>query len=174
MQLLDLIWLGLILLRGSVSRQSELCPHPEAVQWEVVSTHIQTNTNCSWHVVNHFFFCFSVAGTEYRHLCWFLQPTTEQFARLTLSGNIAKHCCLTTGHTELHLWDELPLSDISYHCPEEACLWLFSLRINRSLIWTACRSSILPVGGLQRPCRDCLFSSFLELAGSGRTSCICR
>ena len=27
---------------------------------------------------NHCLFCCSVAGTEYRHLCWFTQPTTEQ------------------------------------------------------------------------------------------------
>ena len=47
---------------------------------------------------------------------------------------------------------------------------LFSLRNERSWIWIACRSPILPVGGLQRPCRNRLFSSFWDLAGSGRTS----
>ena len=28
---------------------------------------------------NHCLFCSSVAGPEYRHLCWFVQPTTKQF-----------------------------------------------------------------------------------------------
>ena len=37
-----------------------------------------------------------------------LQPTTELFACLALSDNIVKHCCLTAGHTELHLGDEHP------------------------------------------------------------------
>ena len=57
---------------------------------------------------NHCLFCCSVAGTEYRHWCWFLQPTTELFACLALSDDIVKHCCLTAGHTELHLRDERP------------------------------------------------------------------
>ena len=35
---------------------------------------------------------------------------------------------------------------------------------------TACRSAVLPVGGLQRTCRNYWFSSFWELADSGRTS----
>ena len=39
---------------------------------------------------NHCLFFCSVAGTEYRHLCWFIQPTTEQFACLALSNNTAK------------------------------------------------------------------------------------
>ena len=34
------------------------------------------------------------------HLCWFIQPTTEQFACLALNDDIAKHCYLTAGHTE--------------------------------------------------------------------------
>ena len=55
---------------------------------------------------NHCRFCCSVAGTEYRHWCWFIQPTTELFACLALSDNIVKLCCLTAGHTELHLGDE--------------------------------------------------------------------
>ena len=41
---------------------------------------------------NHCLFCCSVAGTEYRHWCWFLQPTMEQCACLT-----RKHCYLTAG-----------------------------------------------------------------------------
>ena len=49
---------------------------------------------------NHCLFCCSVAGTEYRHWCWFLQPTTELFACPTLSDDIVIHCCLTAGHTE--------------------------------------------------------------------------
>ena len=57
---------------------------------------------------NHCLFCCSVAETESWHLCWFLQPTTEQFSCLALSDDIAKHCYLTTGHTELHLGDESP------------------------------------------------------------------
>ena len=52
-QLLVTVWLGLILLRGSVSRQSSfaLTLVTEAVQCEVLSTHIQTNKKCSWHAV---------------------------------------------------------------------------------------------------------------------------
>ena len=46
---------------------------------------------------------------------------------------------------------------------------LLSLHKERSWIWTACRGAVLPVGGLQRPCRNHLFSSFWEFAGSGRT-----
>ena len=86
----------------------------EAVQCEVVSAHIQTHTYRSRHAVvkkikrNHCHFSCSVAGTEQRHWCWFFQPTTEQFACLVLSGDIAKHCCLTAGHTKLHLGDERP------------------------------------------------------------------
>ena len=57
---------------------------------------------------NHCVYCFSLAGTEYRHWCWFIQPTTEQFACLALSDDVSKHCCLTAGHTELHLGDERP------------------------------------------------------------------
>ena len=55
-------------------------------------------------------FCSSVARTEYRHLCWFIQPTTEQFACLALSDNIAKHCYLTATHTKLHFEDKRPCS----------------------------------------------------------------
>ena len=94
-QLLGPVWMGLILLRGSVSRQSQLCTDP--CYW----------SSPMWSL------CFSVAGTEYKHWCWFLQSTTEQFTCLTLSDNIAKHCYLTAGHTELHLRDGAPLSDIS-------------------------------------------------------------
>ena len=36
---------------------------------------------------NHCLFCCSVAGTEYRHWCRFLQPTTEQFVCLS-----QRHC----------------------------------------------------------------------------------
>ena len=57
---------------------------------------------------SHCLFCCSVAGTEYRHLCWILQPTAEQFACLTLSDDIGKHCYLTAGHTELHLGEHPP------------------------------------------------------------------
>ena len=57
---------------------------------------------------NYCLFCSSVAGTEYRQLCWFIQPTTKQFACLALSNDIAKHCYLTAAHTELHLGDECP------------------------------------------------------------------
>ena len=112
---------------------------------------------------NHCLFYCSVAGTEYRHFCWFLQPTTELSACLALSDNIAKHCYLTAGHTKLYLWDERSLLGylLSHHA-EEASLWKW--------IWTACRSTVLPVGGLQKPCRNRLFSPFWELADSGRTS----
>ena len=57
---------------------------------------------------NHYLFCCSVAGTEYRHWRWFLQTTTEQFVCLALSNDIAKHCYLTAGHIELHLREEHP------------------------------------------------------------------
>ena len=73
------------------------------VKW-LAHTH-KLRQNCSQH---HCLFCCSVAGTEYRHSCCCLQPTTEQFACLTLSDDIVKHCCLTAGHTELHLGDERP------------------------------------------------------------------
>ena len=43
---------------------------------------------------------------------------------------------------------------------------LLSLCNDRSRFWTACWSAVLPVGGLQRPCRNHLFSSFWGLAGS--------
>ena len=45
-----------------------------------------------------------------------------------------------------------PLLDISYHRAEEAGLrnkLLLPLRNERSWTWTACRSAVLPVGGLQ-------------------------
>ena len=62
---------------------------------------------------NHCLLCCSVAGRECRHLCWFIQPTTEQFACLALSDDIAKHCYLTAGHIELHLGDWcLPLGHL--------------------------------------------------------------
>ena len=48
--------------------------------------------------------CWSHLQTEYKHLCWFLQPTTEQFACLTLSDDVEKH--YTAGHTELNHGDE--------------------------------------------------------------------
>ena len=41
---------------------------------------------------------------------------------LALSNVIVKHCYLAAGHTELHFGDERPLSDIPYHCTEEAGL----------------------------------------------------
>ena len=82
----------------------------EAVHCEVVSTHTLTRTAAGTLTLkmkcNHCRFCCSVAGTEYRHWCWFIQPTTEQFACLALSDDIAKHCSLTTGHTVLHLRGE--------------------------------------------------------------------
>ena len=120
---------------------------------------------------NHCLFCCSVAGTEYRHWCWFLQPTTEQFVCLTLSDDIENYCYLTAGHIEIHLGMSTPLSDISYHHAEEASLWkwLLLLRNERSWIWTARKSTVLPVGGLRRPCRNRWLSLFWELAGSGRT-----
>ena len=71
-----------------------------------------------------------------------------------------------------------PLSDISYHRAEEAGPWtsLLSLHNDRSWIWTACRSAVLPVGGLQRPCRNCLLSSFLRQEHTsptvGRLKCL--
>lgn len=39
---------------------------------------------------SHCLFCSSAAGTEYRPLCWFLQPATEQFAWRALTDDIAK------------------------------------------------------------------------------------
>ena len=127
----------------------------EAVWCEDVCTHKQANTklaHCHLKMKHshHLFWC-SVAGTEYRHLCWFIQPTTE----LTLSDDIAKHCYRTTGHTEPRLRNGRPLSDISCHRAEEAGLWKW--------IRTAWRSAVLPVGGLQRPCRNHLLSSFWKL-----------
>ena len=41
---------------------------------------------------SHCLFCCSVAGTEYRHLHWFLQPTTESFTSLALSETLLSHC----------------------------------------------------------------------------------
>ena len=58
----------------------------EAVRCQVVSahTHKQANMNRRHVVVkmkrNYCLFCCSVAGTEYRHLCRVLQPTTEQLS----------------------------------------------------------------------------------------------
>ena len=59
---------------------------------------------------NHCVFCCSVAGTEYRHLCWLLQPTTVQFVCLALSNGIVKHCYLTNFTSRINS----PLLDISY------------------------------------------------------------
>ena len=114
---------------------------------------------------NHYLFFCSVAGTEYRHWCWLLQPTTECLA---LGNDIVKRCYLTAGHTpNFTSGMNAPLLDISRErgecfCGEEAGLWksLLLLSNDRSWIWTACRSAVLPVGGLQRPCRTCLLSSF--------------
>ena len=105
---------------------------------------------------NHCLFCCSVTGTQYRNLCWFLKSTTDQYECLTLSENIAKHCYLTAGHTELHLGDGRPHLRYLLSRAEEACLckWLLSLQNERRWIWTACRSDVLPVDGLQRPCRN--------------------
>ena len=57
---------------------------------------------------NYCLFCCYVAGTEYRHWYWFIQPTTELLVCLILGDDSAKHCYLTAGHTELHLVDERP------------------------------------------------------------------
>ena len=87
---------------------------------------------------NHCLFCCSVAGTEYRPLCWFIQLATNHFACLTLSDDTVKHCYFTAGHTERHLGDERPI--ISCHRGERTGLRtsLLSLRNDRSWIWTAC------------------------------------
>ena len=133
--------------------------------------------NRSRHIVvkknkcTHCLFCCSVAGREYRHWCWCLQQTTELFACLALSD--VKHCYLTAGRTELQLSDERPplrylLSPGRGSRPMIMTPFVTSLRY-RSRIWTACRSVVLPVGGLQRPCRNHVFSSFWALAGSGKT-----
>ena len=78
------------------------------VKW-LAHTHKLTSCHQKIKCNHHCLFCSSVAGTEYRHWCWFLQPTTEQFGCLTLSEDVAKHCYLTAGHTELHLGDDIPL-----------------------------------------------------------------
>ena len=87
-----------------------------------------------------------------------------------------RHCNTLLSHCWTHRisprgWTP-PLSDISHHRAEEVglCKWLLLLRNDRSRIWTACWSAVLPEGGLQRPCRNHLLSSFWELAGPGRTS----
>ena len=141
------VWVGLILLQGSVSllKQSD-------VEW-LAHTYKLTGSVAGMLSLkmkgNHCLFCCSVAGTEYRHLCWFIQPTTEQFACLALRHVIAKHCYLTAGDTDLHLGDGCP----KYHQYHQYYLlwkWLLSLRNNRNWIWTACRSPVLQYVG----CRD--------------------
>lgn len=47
---------------------------------------------------NHFPFCWSGAGIEYRNSCWILQPTTNQFAFLSPTNDIVKHCYFTAEH----------------------------------------------------------------------------
>ena len=82
--------------------------------------------------------------------------TTDNRA-ICMSSSKQRHC-VTLPLDTLNFTSGMnaPLSDISYHRAEEACLWksLLLLRNDRSWIWTACRSAILPVGGLQRPCRN--------------------
>ena len=131
----------------------------EAVRYEVVSTHTYKLAQTAASTLslkmkhNHCLFCSSAAVTEYRHWCWFLQSTTEQFACLALSDDFAKHCYLTAGHTELHLGDGRP--PLGYLRGEGGSVFtqrrpagLLSLRKVRSWIWTTCK--ILPVGGLQK------------------------
>ena len=110
-------------------------------------------------------------ATKHLQLCWFIQPTTEQFAWLWVTTfRITAIVPLDTSNFTSGM--NARLSDVSYHRTEEFCLckWLLLLHNGRSWIWTACRSAVLPVAGLQRPCRTHLLSSFWELAGSGRTS----
>ena len=111
---------------------------------------------------NHCLLSSSVVGTEYRHLCWFIQPTTEQFLYLSLRDT----AILPLNTPNFTSGMDAPFSDISYHGAKEACLWksLLSLHIE------SCRRAVLPVGGLQRPCSNHFFSSFLESVGSGMTS----
>ena len=126
---------------------------------------------------SHCLFCCPVAGTKYRHWCWFLQPTTEEFACLALSDDIAKKLLAYhwTHRTSPRGWAP-PLSDISYHHTEEASLWTFLLlsRNDRTWIWTAYRSAVLPVGGLQRPCRTPLISNCGSWRAQGGPVYICR
>ena len=59
---------------------------------------------------------------------------------------------------------------------EEVSLWkwLLSLRNDRSWIWTACRSAVLPVDGLQRPCRIVCFPHSGSWQVQGGPAYICR
>ena len=52
-----------------------------------------------------------------------ITTNNRAIACLTPSDNVVKHCCLTAGHTELHLGMSAPLSDIFYHRAVEAGLW---------------------------------------------------
>ena len=85
----------------------ELDPEGEAPE-EVQTLRLQQDVS-EWCVcIMLCVFCCSVTETEYRHLRWFLQPATEQYACLALGNDIAKHCYFTAGHTELHFGDEHP------------------------------------------------------------------
>ena len=138
-------------LRGSVYWPS----FTEAVQREVVSTHKLTNRNRSRHVV---------VKNETPPLLQLGQNTATY---VDLNNQQPRYLRVLLWATALRNTVISPLVSL-----REAGLWtsLLSLRNNRSWIWTACRSPVFPVDGLQRRCRTRLLSSFWELVGSGRTS----
>ena len=130
-QLLGPVWLGLILLRGSVSRQSQLCSywHSLLKQSDVkclAYTHKLTRTaagTLSLMKHNHCLFCCSVAGTEYRHLCWFIQQQLSNCVSSSEQRRCETLLSLRWTHRNSPRGMNAPLSDISYHRTVEVGLW---------------------------------------------------
>ena len=123
---------------------------------------------------NHCLFCCSVAGTKYRCLIY----TTNSRA-ICVSSSEQRHCKTLLSFRWTHRTTPQGWTPLSWISPTNAqsrsayinnSFWCCN---KRSRIWTACWSAVLPVGGLQRPCSICWFSSLWELAGSGRSS-LCR
>ena len=173
-QLLGPVWLRLILLRGSVSRQSQLCTDTEAVRCEVVSTHIQANTNRSRHVVlknetkPRSLLLFCSWGRIYTYVDLYYQQQSN------CVSSSAKRCCLSAGHTELHLGDELPplWYLLSPRSGGRLMLMTPSIKQRKEQNLNSLSKRHVTSGWAAETMQDswCLFSSFWELAGSGRTS----
>ena len=86
------------------------------------------------------------------------------YCKAVLQSSLMSHTYKRNpGHTELHLGDERP--PFGYLWGEGG---LFSRRGGQPMkisvrMWTACRSAILAVGGLQRPCRTFLILGVARL-----------
>ena len=95
--------------------------------------------------LSHCLFCFSVAGREYKHLCWFSQQ-----GKICTSISERQHCETLLAYHWTHRTLPCRISPIIAQRR--------SAYENDSFHYiTACMSAVLPVGGLQRPCRNLVF-----------------